>query len=76
MPVCCRCIVSFVFFIGTLRVNVLFTLTFFGLIGLFALIAAADFAVPHATTAADEAHILHLLQIGGGFGFIGLICGW
>jgi len=32
--------------------------------------------VPHATTAADEAHILHLLQIGGGFGFTGLVCGW
>lgn len=70
------CLVSFTLMIGTLRVNVLFTLTFFGLVMLFAFIAAADFAVPSATTDAGLAHVLHLLKIGGGFGFIGLVCGW
>lgn len=68
--------VSFVIMIGTLRVNGLFVALFFGLVMLFAFIAAADAAIPTATTAADEAHILKLLQIGGGFGFIGLVCGW
>ncbi|KAJ4346002.1 hypothetical protein N0V95_005785 [Ascochyta clinopodiicola] len=69
-------IASFVFFMGTFRVNVFFTLTFFGLIMLFSFIAAADFRVAHATTEADVAHIGKLLHIAGGFGFIGLVCGW
>jgi len=68
--------VSFVLMIGCLRVNVLFVLLFFGLVMLFSFIAAADAAVPNATDLAGEAHILKLLQIGGGFGFIGLVCGW
>jgi hypothetical protein len=62
--------------IGTLRVNVPFVLTFLGLVGLFSFIAAADAAVPHATSAADLAHIETLLKCAGGFGFLGLICGW
>lgn len=69
-------LVSFTFFVATFRVNVFFTLTFFGLIGLFSFIAAADFYVPHATTLADVAHINKLLNIAGGFGFIGLVCSW
>jgi succinate-acetate transporter protein len=71
-----RAIASFVFFMGTFRVNVFFTLTFFGLIMLFSFIAAADFRVGHATTEADVEHINKLLHIAGGFGFIGLVCGW
>lgn len=70
------CIVCFCLMLGTLRVNVFFTLTFFGLVMLFAFIAAADFAVPYATDAAGLAHVEHLLKIAGGFGFIGLVCGW
>ncbi|KAJ4376505.1 hypothetical protein N0V86_006617 [Didymella sp. IMI 355093] len=69
-------IASFVFFMGTFRVNVFFTLTFFGLIMLFSFIAAADFRVGHATSEADVEHINKLLHIAGGFGFIGLVCGW
>ena len=69
-------LVSFVFLIGTFRVNAFFTLTFFGLVMLFSFIAAADFSVPHAKTAADLEHILMLLRIGGGFGFLGLVSGW
>jgi hypothetical protein len=53
-----------------------FVLVFIGLVFLFAFIAAADFAVPHATTAADLEHIGLLLRIGGGFGMLGVICGW
>jgi hypothetical protein len=53
-----------------------FTLTFFGLVMLFSFIAAADFSVPHAKTKADLDHINMLLRIAGGFGFIGLLCGW
>ncbi|GAB7352088.1 hypothetical protein MBLNU459_g2589t1 [Dothideomycetes sp. NU459] len=69
-------LVSFTFFIATFRVNMLFTLTFFGLIMMFSFIAAAEFAIPHAKTLADVSHIEHLLKIGGGFGFIGLVCSW
>lgn len=69
-------LVSFVFFVATFRVNVLFTLTFLGLIFLFSFIAAADFAVPYATTAADVHHIGVLLNVAGGFGFLGVVCGW
>jgi len=54
----------------------MFSLTFLGLIFLFAFIAAADLAIPHATTAADAAHVLYLLKVGGGFGMLGVICGW
>lgn len=43
---------------------------------LFSFIAAADFSVATATTAADVEHIDKLLHIAGGFGFLGLICGW
>jgi succinate-acetate transporter protein len=68
--------VSFVFLIGTLRVNVPFTLTFVGLVGLFSFIAAADHAVPSVTDAAGLAHVETLLKAAGGFGFLGLISGW
>ena len=71
-----RCLVSFVLLVGTLRVNVLFTLVFIGLVFLFAFIAAADFSVASATTTADLEHIAYLLKIGGGFGMLGVICGW
>ena len=62
--------------IGTLRVNLFFTATFFGLVMLFAFIAAADFSVASATTEADVEHINTLLKCAGGFGFLGLISGW
>lgn len=76
IPNQCRAIASFVFFIGTFRVNFFFTLTFFGLIMLFSFIAAADFRVGHAKSEADVEHITRLLHFAGGFGFIGLVCGW
>jgi hypothetical protein len=43
---------------------------------LFSFIAAADFSVAHASTEADLAHISKLLNIAGGFGFLGLLSGW
>lgn len=43
---------------------------------LFSFIAAADFSVASAATEADAAHIAKLLNIAGGFGFLGLISGW
>jgi hypothetical protein len=57
-------------------VNLFFTFTFFGLVMLFAFIAAADFSVASATTEADLEHIAKLLHIAGGFGFMGLLSGW
>ena len=67
---------SFVFLIGTIRVNFLFTLTFFGLVMLFAFIAAADFNLASNGVEADIEHIDMLLRVAGGFGFLGLISGW
>ena len=43
---------------------------------LFSFIAAADFSVASAKTLADLEHILMLLKIGGGFGMLGVVCGW
>lgn len=71
-----RALASFVFFLGTFRVNAFFTLTFLGLIFLFSFIAAADFRIAHAKTEADVEHINKLLHIAGGFGFLGLVSGW
>ena len=62
--------------VASLRTNVLFVLVFFGLVMLFAFIAAADFRVASAKTPADLDYINYLLKIGGGFGFVGLVCGW
>ena len=67
---------SLVLLIASLRTNIPFVLLFFGLVMLFAFIAAADFLIPSAATLADQEYILKLLKIGGGFGFIGLVCGW
>jgi succinate-acetate transporter protein len=62
--------------IGTLRVNLFFTFTFFGLVMLFAFVAAADFSIASASSEADIEHINTLLRCAGGFGFLGLISGW
>jgi succinate-acetate transporter protein len=62
--------------IATLRVNLFFVATFFGLIMLFSFIAAADFSVASAKTEADLEHINTLLRCAGGFGFLGLVSGW
>ena len=69
-------LVSFTFLVATFRVNAFFVATFFGLVMMFSFIAAADFAVPHVTTAAELEHVGMLLKIGGGFGWLGLISGW
>lgn len=68
--------VSFLFLIGSLRTNVPFVIVFFCLIFLFALFAAADFKIGHDPTAAGIAYAEHLLQIGGGFGFVALVVSW
>ena len=64
------------FLIGTIRVNFLFTLTFFGLVMLFSFIAAADFNLASHGAKADLEHINMLLRVAGGFGFLGLVSGW
>lgn len=43
---------------------------------LFSFIAAADFRVGHAASEADVKYIEKLLNIAGGFGFLGLVSGW
>ncbi|RMZ04915.1 hypothetical protein D0860_06163 [Hortaea werneckii] len=70
------CMVSFMIMIGTLRTNLPLTALFFGLVMLFAFIAAADLRIPSATGPEDLEYIEKLLQVAGGFGFIGLVAGW
>jgi hypothetical protein len=44
---------------------------------LFALIAAADATVPDVVAGkAELSHVLLLLKVAGGFGFVGMCCGW
>ncbi|MCJ1305555.1 hypothetical protein MMC08_008369 [Hypocenomyce scalaris] len=69
-------LVSFVLFLGAVRTNVPFALAIFCLIFLFSFIAAADFATPYATTAAEGAHVLMLLRVAGGFGMVTALSGW
>lgn len=68
--------VSFMIMIGTLRTNLPLTALFFGLVMLFAFIAAADLRIPSATGPEDLEYIEKLLQVAGGFGFVGLVAGW
>lgn len=63
-------------FLGAMRTNAPFALAILCLIPLFALIAAANFLTPYATTAAEGAHILLLLKVSGAFGLVTAICGW
>ena len=69
-------LVSFTFMVSTLRINVLFALVFLGLVFLFAFTAAADFKTPTATTPEEMEHVTKLIHIGGGFGMLGVVCGW
>ena len=71
-----RLLVSFVFLIGSLRTNVPFVITFIALVFLFAFLAAAEFYIPTATTAAEQEYVAYLVKIGGGFGFIAALMGW
>ncbi|TKA80413.1 hypothetical protein B0A49_01190 [Cryomyces minteri] len=57
-------LISFVFFLGSLRTNAPFCLAVFCLIFLFAFLAAATFATPYIATPADGEYVLLLLRIG------------
>ena len=69
-------LISFVFFIGSLRTNAPFALAIFCLIPLFGLLAAGQFYIGYNPTEAGVAHASYLIQIGAGFGFITAIAGW
>lgn len=71
-----RSIVSAVFLLGSIRTNVPLACAFFGLIFVFAFLAAANFQLGYATTPAAAEHSLTLLKVAGGFGFITLVSGW
>jgi hypothetical protein len=76
LTVLCRCIVSAVFLVGSLRTNLPFACAFFGLVFLFAFIAASDFQRGYATSAAAAEQPFTLLKVAGGFGFITIVAGW
>lgn len=63
-------LISFIFFIGALRVNVFFVIIFSFLVVFFSSLAAAEFAIPTATTMAEVAHITQCIHIAGGFGYV------
>lgn len=70
-------LISFVFFLASLRTNVPFAMAIFFLIPLFAFFAAAEWQL--GSSGGDPLKIEHaayLLKIAGGFGFITMISGW
>lgn len=69
----CICII---FFIGSLRTNVPFSLCLFTLIPLFAIFAAAQFHIGAHPTAEGVAYGLYLFKVAGGFGLVSVLCGW
>lgn len=69
-------LISFIFFLGSLRTNAPFSLAIFCLIPLFAMLAAGDFYIGYNPTAAGVEHASYLIKIGGGFGFVTALCGW
>jgi len=70
-------LISFVFFLGSLRTNAPFAMAIFCLIFLFAFFAAAEWKVGYSDgNAADLERAAYFLQIAGGFGFVTAICGW
>lgn len=71
-----RTLISFVFLIGSLRTNIPFVLIFFCLIFLFSFLAAAQFYLPTATTAAEQAYVKLLVKIAGGWGLASALLGW
>jgi uncharacterized protein len=71
-----RCIISATFLVGSIRTNLPFVCAFFGLVFLFGFIAAANFQLGYATTAAEAEYSLTLLKVAGGFGLFTALAGW
>ncbi|KAK5070434.1 hypothetical protein LTR64_000105 [Lithohypha guttulata] len=69
-------LVSFVFFLGSLRTNVPFVIIFGCLLFLFGLFAAGQFTVGQNPTAEGLAYAAYLFKIAGGFGMVCVIMGW
>ncbi|GAB7352581.1 hypothetical protein MBLNU459_g2965t1 [Dothideomycetes sp. NU459] len=70
------CLISFIFWFGSMRTNGPFCLAIFCLIPLFGLFAAANFHIGYHPTAAGIEYALYLQKIAGGFGFVTALCGW
>lgn len=69
-------LVSFMFLLGTFRVNACFILLFLGVTILFAFVAAANFNIAAHGTATDMAYVKTLLKAGGAFGLMSAVVGW
>ena len=67
--------VSFIFFLGSLRTNLPFVLIFFCLVFLFSFLAAADYTIGYSA-GAELAYATKLIKVGAGFGFVAVVLGW
>jgi len=69
-------LVTFIFFLGSLRTNIPFVIVFFTLLFLFGFFAAANYQVGYNPTPEGLAYAAKLLKIAGGFGLVTSIMGW
>ncbi|KAJ9621877.1 hypothetical protein H2203_006757 [Taxawa tesnikishii (nom. ined.)] len=69
-------LISFVFFLASLRTNVPFCISIFCLIPLFGCFAGANFVAGHNPTIEGLEQAAYLAKVGAGFGFATCLCGW
>jgi len=69
-------LVTFVFLLASLRVNVPFVLVFLTLIFVFSFFAAGFYQLGHNPSVAGLTHSVYYFKIAGGFGFVTIIMGW
>ncbi|KAK5723762.1 hypothetical protein LTR15_005462 [Elasticomyces elasticus] len=67
---------SFVLWLGTLKTNLALSLAVFCLVPLFALLCAGDLHIGYDPTPQGLDHAAYLFEVGAGFGFVTVICGW
>ncbi|KAE9363559.1 GPR1/FUN34/YaaH-class plasma membrane protein-like protein [Stipitochalara longipes BDJ] len=69
-------LVTFIFLLGSLRINIPFVIVFFTLIFVFSFFAAGFYQLRYDPSAAGLAHAVYYFKIAGGFGFVTMIMGW
>ena len=68
-------LVSCVFLVGSIRINLPFVLIFFAIVFVFSFIAAANYEIGYNPTTAGLERAAYLLKIAGGFGMVIVLTG-
>jgi uncharacterized protein len=69
-------LVTLIFLLGSLRINIPFVIVFFTLIFVFSFFAAGFYQLGYDLSVADLDHAVYYFKIAGGFGFVTIIMGW